>query len=212
MSLKTEATIEDLYRVPENGKAELIDGALVIMGATGFLPGLAGGQIFASLLDYGNRTRSGYGIPDNVGFMVNLPERQDVTLYWDTGKGWEAFQTNLPKRRSFSPDAAFFTGHPPASPGKFLEEAPVFAVEVRSENDYGEMAEKAIACKRVDYFDAGTLVVWDVDVLQGEWVKVYRSSDAWNPAVYRRGDLAEAEPAVPGWQLAVDALFPNLWH
>jgi Uma2 family endonuclease len=99
MSLKTEATIEDLYRVPENGKAELIDGALVIMGATGFLPGLAGGQIFASLLDYGNRTRSGYGIPDNVGFMVNLPERQDVTLYWDTGKGWEAFQTNLPKRR-----------------------------------------------------------------------------------------------------------------
>lgn len=74
------------------------------------------------------------------------------------------------------------------------------------------MAEKAIACKRVDYFDAGTLVVWDVDVLQGEWVKVYRSSDPWNPTVYRRGDLAEAEPAVPGWQLAVDALFPNLWH
>jgi hypothetical protein len=26
--------------------------------------------------------------------------------------------------------------------------------------------------------------------------------------MYRRGDLAEAEPAVPGWSIAVDDLFP----
>jgi len=31
MSAKIEATIEDLYRVPENGKAEIIDGELVLM-------------------------------------------------------------------------------------------------------------------------------------------------------------------------------------
>lgn len=52
MSLKTTATIEDLYRVPENGKAELINGELVIMAATGFLPGFAGGEIYSSLRDY----------------------------------------------------------------------------------------------------------------------------------------------------------------
>ena len=28
MSAKIEATIEDLYRMPENGKAEIIDGEL----------------------------------------------------------------------------------------------------------------------------------------------------------------------------------------
>lgn len=67
MSLKTTATIEDLYRVPDNGKAELVDGELVIMAATGFLPGFAGGEIYSCLRDYGFATRYGYALPDNVG-------------------------------------------------------------------------------------------------------------------------------------------------
>ncbi len=29
------------------------------------------------------------------------------------------------------------------------------------------------------------------------------------PNVYRRGEIAEAEPAVPGWTIAVDDLFPE---
>lgn len=33
MSLKTTATVEDLYRVPENGKAELVNGELVMEGS-----------------------------------------------------------------------------------------------------------------------------------------------------------------------------------
>src|SRR3712207_7434649 len=36
---------------------------------------------------------------------------------------------------------------------KFLEGAPVFAVEVRSEGDYGPAAEQAMAEKRADYLD-----------------------------------------------------------
>ena len=52
--------------------------------------------------------------------------------------------------------------------GKFLEGAPVFAAEVRSDCDYGTKAERAMADKRADYFAAGTLVVWDVDVLKDE--------------------------------------------
>jgi hypothetical protein len=35
----------------------------------------------------------------------------------------------------------------------------VFAVEVRSEDDYGPAAEKALAAKRADDFAAGTRVV-----------------------------------------------------
>ena len=30
---KTKATLEDLYNVPENGKAELVNGELLIIGA-----------------------------------------------------------------------------------------------------------------------------------------------------------------------------------
>ena len=46
---------------------------------------------------------------------------------------------------------------------RFIEGPPTFAVEVRSENDYGPAAEREMAAKRADYFEAGTLVVWDVD-------------------------------------------------
>jgi Uma2 family endonuclease len=78
---------------------------------------------------------------------------------------------------------------------------------VRSEGDYGPAAEREIAAKRRDYFAAGTLVLWDVDVLKSEQVRVYRASDPENPTIYRRGDLAEAEPAVPGWTIPVEDLF-----
>ncbi|HBL59104.1 MAG TPA: Uma2 family endonuclease [Cyanobacteria bacterium UBA8803] len=212
MSLKITATIEDLYRVPENGKAELVDRELVIMAATGFLPGFAGGEIYSSLRSYGMNTQRGYGLPDNVGYLVNLPARSSVSVWWESAQGWQELVTDLPKRSSFSPDAAFFTGTLPANLGKFLEGAPILAVEVRSENDYGETAEKEIAKKRVDYFDAGTLVVWDVDVLRGQLIKVYRASDPLHPTVYLRGENAEAEPALPGWRMEIERLFPPIFQ
>ena len=181
MSTKTQATIEDLYRAP--GKAEIVDGEIVPMSPTGFLPGYAGGEIFASLREYGRRTKAGFATPDNVGFKIDLPNR-----------------------RSFSPDAAFYIGRPTGM--KFLNGAPVFAVEIRSEGDYGPKAEAAIATKRLDYFAAGTLVVWDVDLLSPDVISSYDTNNPSKPAVYRRGDLALAELAVPGWSIAVDDLFP----
>ena len=59
-----------------------------------------------------------------------------------------------------------------------------------------------MAAKRADYFAAGTLVVWDVDPV-AETVAVYRADAPTQPVVYRRGDVAEAESAVPGWRMAV---------
>ena len=182
MSTKTEATVDDLYRVPENGKAELVNGELVLMPPTGGVPGRAAGEIFISLREYERRVGGGYAFPDNVGFIINLPNR-----------------------RSFSPDAAFYRGE--LRGGLFLEGAPVFAVEVRSSDDYGPAAEKRMALKRADYFAAGTLVVWDVDVLRERIVRVYRSSGSAPVTAYREGDFAEAEPAVAQWTMPVDDIF-----
>jgi Uma2 family endonuclease len=183
VSTKTQATIEDLYHVPENGKAEIVNGELVLMPPTGGTPSRAGGIIYMQLYAYEQQTKSGYAFPDNAGFIVNLPNR-----------------------RSFSPDAAFYTGE--LQGGKFLEGAPIFAVEVRSEGDYGPAMEKEMSDKRADYFAAGTLVVWDVDILREMVVRVYRSTDPLNPTVYGVGDVAEAEPALPGWKLRVDNILP----
>jgi len=179
MSTKTKATIEDLYAVP--GKAELINGEIVLFMPTGGKPGRASGKVFLSLSGYERTNGGGYAFGDNIGFIVDLPNRQ-----------------------SFCPDAAWFTGDLEGM--KFLNGAPAFAVEIRS-LDYGPAAERALAPKRRDYFAAGTLVVWDVDLLNEDVIKVFRFNDPENPTMYKRGDLAEAEPAVPGWTMPVDDLF-----
>ncbi len=90
---------------------------------------------------------------------------------------------------------------------EFGKGAPLFAAEVRSEGDYGPKAEREMAEKRRDYFAAGTKVVWDVDLLSDDVVRVYRADSPDKPTIYRRGEMAEAEPAVPGWKFPVDELF-----
>lgn len=101
------------------------------------------------------------------------------------------FLVRLPRRQSFSPDAAWYTGAF-EGPG-FAEGAPAFAAEVRSEGDYGPKADAALVAKRADYFAAGTQVVWDVDLLGEDVVRVYRTQAPENPAFYRRGQMAEAD-------------------
>jgi Uma2 family endonuclease len=174
------ATIEDLYAV--KGKAELVNGEIVYMSPTGCDPGRAGDAIMVSLWQYAREHQSGIAVGDNKAFRVNLPHRQ-----------------------SFSPDAAFHTG--PRTGMRFFEGAPVFAVEVRSEEDYGPKAERAIEAKRQDYFAAGTQVVWDVDIQNDDVVRSYRADSLDRPTIFRRGDNADAEPAVPGWRMPVDEMF-----
>jgi Uma2 family endonuclease len=66
MTAKTKATIEDLYHVPENGKAEIVNGELLVMEPTGFWPIRSSGAIYRSLSDHERKTRSGYAIPDTA--------------------------------------------------------------------------------------------------------------------------------------------------
>ncbi|MBI1747684.1 MAG: Uma2 family endonuclease [Acidobacteria bacterium] len=182
MTTKANATVDELYKVAGQGKAEIVGGELIVMSPTGGRPGRAAIRIGARLSQHEEQHGGGYAFGDNVGFIVNLPNRN-----------------------SFSPDAAWYTGKVEGM--DFLQGAPVFAAEIRSKRDYGPNAEREISGKRADYFAAGTQVVWDVDLLSPEVVKVYHATDPENPTIYRRGDLADAEPAVPGWRMPVDELF-----
>ena len=40
-----------------------------------------------------------------------------------------------------------------------------------------------------------------------ECIHVYRTPDPGRSTTYCRGEVAEAEPAVPGWRVAVDWIF-----
>ena len=180
MPTKARATIADLARVP--GKAELVDGEIVHMPPTGDGPGTAADEIYFSLRLHVRETGTGHAVGDNKGFLVSLPHRQ-----------------------SFSPDAAYYTG--PRTAMEYYSGPPVFAAEVRSKGDYGLKAEQAMAAKRADYFATGTQVVWDVDLVSEDVVRKYAADHPTQPVIFRRGNLADAEPAVPGWRIAVDDLF-----
>ena len=180
--LERDATLEDLQRVAQ--KAELVNGRIMFLMPTGDIPSQAALELALSLKLY-LRTAGlpGIAVGDNAGF-----------------------QANLPHRKSFSPDAAYYTG-PRAGMG-FFPEPPVFAVEVRSEGDYGPAAEEQMEAKRADYFAAGTQVVWDVDLLSETVIKKFAAPDAHNPiAIFTRNEGADAEPAVPGWTTQVSNLF-----
>ena len=177
------ATLDDLARYP--GKAELIGGRIVPQMATGRRPNRVAGRTSRSLDDYAQLIGVGEAYAHNIGFAVS----------------------QLPSgRESFSPDASYYRGPFPADPMRFIEGPPTLAVEVRSKNDYGNAAEVKIAAKREEYFLAGTEVVWDVDTV-AETIHVYRRSAPTVPTTFQRGQVAEAEPAVPGWRVAVDWIF-----
>lgn len=183
VTAKGTATLDDLNRV--DGKAELIAGRIIHLMPTGLRPGLVSRKICNSLETHTQVSHRGMAIPDNIGFAV--PE--------------------LPSgRESFAPDAAYYDGLLPDDDMDFIPGAPSFAVEVRSKGDYGPAAEREMAAKRLDYFDAGTSVVWDVDT-KAECVHSYRADAPDRPIIFRKGEVADAEPAVPGWRIAVDEVF-----
>jgi Uma2 family endonuclease len=163
------------------GKAEIVGGEVVLMSPAGGVHGRASGSLYASLREYARLTKRGCAFGDNVGFLVDLPHR-----------------------KSFCPDASLYVGPPPGP--SFLKGAPLLAVEVRSPEDYGPAAEKALAAKREDYFAAGTRVVLDVEALREVWIQVYHANAPAKPATFRRGEIAHAEPEVPGWSFPVDDL------
>lgn len=180
MVANLEATIEDLYAV--QGKAEIVNGEIVLMSPTGAAPSYAATEIVVSLRNYSRQIKKGYAVADNAAFRVDLPNR-----------------------KSFSPDAAYYVGKWTGM--KFFEGAPIFGVEVLSEGDYGSAAETAMARKRADYFAAGTLVVWDVNLLSEDVIKSYRADKPAEPTTFGRDQITDAEPAVPGWSMQVNDLF-----
>lgn len=183
MIVQRRATLDDLYGV--EGKAELIGGRIIRSMASGHLPSRVAFRIARILDDYAGQLGRGFAYPDGIGFAV--PELSSG-------------------RESFSPDASYYDGPLPANDMRFIEGPPTFAVEVRSENDYGPVADAEYAAKRADYFEAGTRAVWDVDPI-ARTITRYSADAPGQAAVFRVGDQADAEPALPGWRVPVADLF-----
>lgn len=181
MSRKPEATIEDLLRYPDHGRAELVCGKIVMIPLMTWRTSRASLQIMLSLHEYEKETHRGYVLTSKVGYLVDLPHR-----------------------KSFCPDVSFYTG--PMGMG-LAEGAPIFAVEMRDIGDCSCFIDEEFAAKRRDYFATGSEVVWDVDIRSEDVIRVYCMDTPDTATIYRHGDEAEAEPALPGWRFPVDNLF-----
>ncbi|HEX6748339.1 MAG TPA: Uma2 family endonuclease [Longimicrobium sp.] len=183
LDLGRKATVRDLRWV--KGQAEIVDDKLVVMAPSGWRNARARGALLSSLMDYEDCHKGdGVAVTSTVAFLIDAPHR-----------------------RSICADVSWYTG--PRSGPDFPPVAPVFAAEVRDYANYGNEAEEHFAIKLGDYFAAGTKVVWDVDVLREELIRVYRADDPENPTIYRRDGVAEAEPAVPGWRFPVNELWDD---
>jgi len=181
LDLGRKVTVDDLWWV--KGQAEVVDDRLVVIAPSGWRNARARGAILHSLMLYEqDHENDGIVCSASVAFVVDAPHR-----------------------RSICADVSWYTG--PRSGDDFLPVPPAFAAEVRDYADYGDEIEAHLALKSADYFAAGTQVVWDVDVLREELIRVYRADDPEHPAIFRRGEVADAEPAVPGWRFPVGELW-----
>jgi Uma2 family endonuclease len=178
MLMKRDATLDDLYLV--EGRAEIVNGRIVMLDAGGFAHSRAAMFIVGCLQQFEKRTRSGYAMNSRANYRVVLPHRQ-----------------------SLCPDGSFYVGTPAGDDSPY---GPLFAVEVRSPGDYGMRAERSIAWKRAEYFAANTQVVWDVDLFDERCIRSFRADAPDTPEIFREGEEAHAEPVLPGWRISVDAV------
>ena len=172
-----------MHSVP--GKTELIGGRIVRYMFTGLKPGRIARNILFLIAEFVRSFGRGEVLADNVGYAVQ----------------------ELPSgRQSFSPDVSYHDGPDQDDEMEFIQGPPAFAVEVRSKDGYGKSALKKMAEKRADYFAAGTKVVWDVDT-KNECIHVYSIDAPTVKRTFKVGEIADAEPALPGWRVEVNKIF-----
>ena len=180
--MPNRSLVEELSRV--DGKAEIIHGQIVHLPMAGCWPGIACGEILYSLHGYAKVTKYGCSFGSRAGFLVDLPHR-----------------------KSFCPDTGYYI-RPTCGNGILRGCACLRGGKSVMRKIMAPLLNARWPAKRADYFAAGTLVVWDVDLLSDAVVRIFRDGDPDHPAIiYRRGQTAEAEPAVPAWTMLVDDLF-----
>ena len=176
---KSPATVEDLRRVPKDGRTyELVDGAIIVTPA-----GMRHSDVCARItVALGN-----FVLPRGIGVVYT-----------------EGVGIQLPSGNVRSPDVSFVRneklpgGRSPIDYGALV---PDLVVEVLSPADSAHEMTKKLA----EYLGCGVPLVWVVDP-ERRTVTVHRSLDN---AVESSGDtMLTAEPVLPGFSCRISQFFP----
>lgn len=181
MAISQIYTADDLLQIPSDGfRYQLVRGELRKMAAAGHHHGHIIMNVAIPLGQYVREHRLGRVYAAETGFIL---ERDPDTVR--------------------APDVAFVVQERVTAAGDstgFWVGAPDLAVEVTSPSDsYAEVEQKVSA-----WLEAGARMVIVVNPKRHS-VAVYRSPHAVSLLV--EGDILDGADVVPGWMLAIDAIF-----
>lgn len=176
---ETLMTGEELFRRPDLGPCELVNGRVVPLTLTSFIHGVLVAKIGKRLETYAEQTGRGQSANGDVGIYI----RRDP----DTVRGADVIYISH-ERLSRSRSASF------------LDIAPELVVEVLSPTDrWSELMEKV-----AEYFSAGVLRVWVVNPRTCR-ILVYRSPESF--VEFGAGEVLQEEELLPGFSLPVAEIF-----
>jgi len=173
-------TADDLWRMPNNERRELVRGELRTMAPAGFDHGAIISNIHYLLTAHVKTNKLGVVLGAETGFLLSSSP--------DTVR---------------APDVAFVTASrvPGAGrPAGYFPGAPDLAAEVVSPRDTVEEVEDKVD----EYISAGARLVWVINPKRRS-VTIYQP-DA-NPIVLRDGDALDGAGVVPGFRCAVSEIF-----
>jgi Uma2 family endonuclease len=176
-------TPEDLLKVPDGHRFELVGGQLVErnMGAES---SEVAGNVIHLLKQHVRPQKLGKVFPPDCGYQC-FPGDPKKVRYADTSF---IARGRLPGERT---------------PKGHVTIAPDLAVEVVSPNDSAEEVET----KRIEYLQAGVHLVWIV-YPENQTVHVYRQSG--DPTILGASDELTGEAVLPGFRCKVAELFEDM--
>jgi Uma2 family endonuclease len=180
-TIKTHYTPEDLLRMPDGNRYELVDGQLVELNVSIWSSYVAG-VIFQMLFAYCRQHRLGWVFPENTSYQCfprqpALVRRPDVSFI---------------RLERLSLATATAEGHCPVVPD--------LMVEVVSPNDTAYEVDEKVQL----YLDAGTRLVWVVNPQQ-RTVEVHRPASLGS--ILREQDELTGEEVLPGFACHVRGFF-----
>lgn len=195
--MATLLTADEFLAVPPDDavRQELVRGEVRSVSPAGGAHGRVGANLYDALMPYVRARRLGTCFFDGTGFLLPLPP--DLQRRSRDG---------TPRDTVRSPDVAFVRSERVPvggfGPG-WVPVAPDLAVEILSPSEPASETQEKLA----DYLVAGTGAVWVVDPAK-RLVAAY-AADA--PTRWlREGDVLDGGAVVPGFTLAVDAMFEDV--
>ncbi len=171
-------TEEQLLSLPHIGKAEMIDGRLIVAPAGSEHGGISS-AILAPLFNFVRARKLGWVFDSSTGFWMRSGDL-------------------------LSPDVAFVAAARLKGmkrlPRKFFQGSPELLAEVLSPNDKPHEIER----KMTEYFASDTKLAWLVDPVS-RTVTLYH--DARPGRVLSGNDALDGEGVVPGFALPLEQLF-----